>query len=62
MKTTEFTKEQIENWRSFERVRKGGKWNMFDQRSRKASGLSQEEYTFCMRNYSPLKAEAESPA
>jgi hypothetical protein len=51
VKTKPFTKREIGNWRSFERVRKGGKWNMFDPRARIASGLDNDEYSFCMKNY-----------
>lgn len=60
--TDEFTKQQIEAWRSYERVRQRGAYNMFDPRARKAARLSQEDYLFCMKHFSALKdaANAES--
>ena len=58
-KTNSFTKMEIGNWRAFERVRKGGRWNMFDPQARIASGLDDDEYVFCMNNFFSLKAAAE---
>jgi len=60
METTNFTAEQLENWVAYEAVRKGGRWNMFDPNARAATGLDRDEYTFVMRNFSALKAAAES--
>lgn len=56
-----FTPEQIADWHAFEKVRKGGKYNMFEPRARRASGLDDEEYDFVKRNYSALKAAALKP-
>lgn len=56
--TTAFTKEQIEAWRSYERVRQRGAYNMFDPRARKATRLSLEEYSFCMKHFNALKEAA----
>ena len=53
-----FTEGQLEAWRKFERVRKGGRYNMFDPHARKATGLGEESYSFVMRNYSALKDAA----
>ena len=55
-----FTEEQIKNWRAYERVRAGGKWNMFDPQARRAAKLSDQEYAFVMKNYSALKSQAEA--
>ena len=53
---TKFTEEQIRNWRAYERVRTGGKYNMFDNRAIKSSGLTRPDYLFVMENYSELMA------
>lgn len=55
-----FTKKQLENWKRYEEVRAGGKWNMFDKNAQITSGLNRQEYLFCMRNYSGLKKEVEN--
>jgi hypothetical protein len=55
---SEFTAEQIENWRRYEAVRKGGRFNMFDPRARKSTRLSADDYAFCMKNYSALRDAA----
>ena len=59
---TDFTLEQIENWRSFERVRLSGRFNMFDPNARRATGLTPEEYRDCMKHYSELEAAAQEGA
>lgn len=59
---TEFTAQQLDDWQAFEDVRAGGRYNMFDPRARHATGLSEEEYRFVMRNFSPLKAAVEAKA
>ena len=51
----EFTVEQLSQWRAYERVRKSGRFNMFDQNAVRLTGLSAKEYAFVMRNYSELK-------
>jgi hypothetical protein len=50
----EFTDQQKENWKKYEKVRAGGKWNMFDSRARRATGLTKEDYFFCINNYEEL--------
>lgn len=52
------TAQQIENWELYEQVRQGGRFNMFDPRARKSTGLSKEDYVYCLKNYSTLKAQA----
>ena len=51
----DFTKKQINQFKSYERVRKGGHYNMFSSQARTATGLTKEEYLFVMENYSELK-------
>ena len=54
-----FTSEQLANWEDYEAVRESGVI-MFDARRGAAlSGLSKDEYFFCMENYSELKAQYE---
>lgn len=55
---SDFTERQIKAWRSYERVRQKGAYNMFDPRARAAARLSSEEYAFCMRHFSALKEAA----
>lgn len=55
---SKFTKQQIEDWRAFEKVRSGGRWNMYDPKARAATGLTGEEYGFVMKNFSALKEAA----
>ena len=57
-----FTHEQIKNWKSYEKVRAGGKFNMFDMRARRAAKLSESEYSFVIQNFSGLKAASEKEA
>ena len=59
--TITFTEEQIANWRAYERVRQSGKFNMFDPRARRASGLGEDGYLFSLRNYSALRATIYDP-
>ena len=53
-----FTNEQIKRWKAYEKVRASGRYNMFDPRARRAAMLSEEEFTFVIKNYSGLKAAA----
>lgn len=52
---TEFTAAQIADWKAYERVRKGGRFNMYDPRARRATKLDGERYSFVMKNYSALR-------
>ncbi|MGP1666938.1 MAG: hypothetical protein ACTS5I_13695, partial [Rhodanobacter sp.] len=58
----EFTKEQLRDWKTYERVRAGGRYNMFDPRARLATGLGPEKYSFVMGNYDELKTAVEAQA
>jgi len=57
--TPTFTADDLDDWKSYERVRKGGRYNMFDPRARRATGLSGERYSFVMKHFSKLKAAVE---
>ena len=56
-----FTKEQLAHWKRYERVRRGGRWNMFDPAARNATGLDRDEYLFVMKNYEALEEQATQP-
>jgi len=54
----EFTQEDIDDWKRYEKVRRKGKWNMFDPGAQRATGLTSERYMFCLKNYTDLKERA----
>ena len=54
-----FTDQQLNDWRAYERVRKAGRFNMFDPGACKLTKLSEERYDFVLSNYSALKTAAE---
>lgn len=56
----EFTKEQLSDWKRFEKVRKSGKWNMFFPEARRTSGLDPDRYSFVMKHFTELKEAIES--
>jgi hypothetical protein len=43
-------------------IRSSGVYNMFSAQARLASGLTKDEYTFIMENYSELKEASEAAA
>ena len=53
----QFTPERLSDWLAYERVRKSGKYNMYDKRARQKAGLTGEQYSFVMEHFSDL-AEA----
>lgn len=53
-----FTEQDLKDWRAYERVRKGGRYNMFDPRARRATGLDSDRYSFVMKNFTELKEAA----
>ena len=55
-----FTKKQLNNYKSYELIRKSGTYNMFSPQARLASGLSKDEYLFVMENYGDLKSAVET--
>lgn len=54
--TPGFTSGDLADWKAFEKVRSGGRYNMFDPRARRATGLSADRYLFVMKNFSALKS------
>ena len=53
------TPEQIHAWLKYERVRKSGRYNMFDPRARRSAKLTGDEYLYCMKNFCSLRDAAE---
>lgn len=52
-----FTDKQIENFKDFEGIRVSGVINMYDARSGcEMTGMTKDEWIFCMNNYDELKA------
>ena len=58
MNDKQFNPDQISNWRAYERVRLGGRFNMFDPRARTLTTMSRDEWVFCMEHYEALRAQA----
>ena len=58
MMNSKFTSKQISDWRAYEKVRVGGRYNMFDPRAISLSGLTKDDYIFAMENYIELMQEA----
>jgi len=55
-----YTQQQINNFRAYEHVRSSGHYNMFSPQARSSSGLTKEEYIFVMENYSELLEASEA--
>jgi hypothetical protein len=51
-----FTPQQLADWKAYERVRKSGRYNMFDPRARRANRLGPEAYSFTMKFFTELQA------
>jgi hypothetical protein len=51
-----FTPEEIEDWEFYEEIRASNRFNMFDPAARIASGLTREQFLFCLKHYDALKA------
>lgn len=54
-----FTNKELSDWKRYERVRKYGMWNMFSNQARAATGLTSDQYSFVMKNFSKLKEATE---
>jgi hypothetical protein len=54
-----FTAKQLQDFKAYRKVQMGGKWNMFAAQARQATGLSESEYIFVMKNYTALKKEVD---
>ena len=55
--SAQFPPDQIADYCYYERVRKSGRYNMFDPRARQLTGLSKVEYAFVMENFEALQAQ-----
>jgi hypothetical protein len=55
-----FSDDQIRQYVAYEKVRARNRWNMFDPKARKATGLTGEQYSFVMHNFSALRAQHET--
>jgi hypothetical protein len=53
--TDKFSESQLDNWRTYEAIRTGGLFNMFDPRARELTDMSKSEWVFCMEHYAELK-------
>lgn len=62
MDKEQHTPAQLRHFERYERVRQGGRFNMFDPRARQLTGLDREEYLYVLENYSSLKAAVEHKA
>ena len=61
MSNETFPPQQIEWWRAYERVRKSGVINMYDTKAGcRLSGLTRDEYLFCIKHYTELRKTTES--
>jgi hypothetical protein len=56
-----FTKQQLADWQAYKRVRKSGKWNMFDHEAQIATGLADKDYDFVMDNFEALRDAKPKP-
>lgn len=59
MTTKTYTDQQLSDWKRYEKVRKGGKWNMLFPQARAATGLSNDRYSFVIEHFSELKEAVE---
>jgi hypothetical protein len=55
-----FTQAQIANWRIYEEIRQGGRYNMYDPRAREMTDMSVSEWCLNMDKYAELKEAAEA--
>lgn len=60
MSATQFTGDQLFNWRLVESVRASGRWNMISPQAREASGLSRADYLFVLEHYEALEKAVEA--
>jgi hypothetical protein len=55
-----FTAKQLQDFKAYRKVQMGGKYNMFDPRATRATGLSESEYIFVLKNYVALQKEVDA--
>lgn len=58
----EFTPDELANFCKYEKVRLAGKFNMFEQGARQATGLSAKDYVFVMENFAGLSEASNKKA
>ena len=51
----DYTEIQLRNWANYEAVRASGFYNMFSFHAQEATGLTREEYAFCMEHFEALE-------
>lgn len=56
---TDFNLKELMQYAAYERVRSGGKYNMYNPLARQAAGLTSEQYSFVMANYEALRKQHE---
>lgn len=56
-KTKPFTNDELAQYDAFEEVRLQGDYNMASGEARRATGLSRDEYTFVIKNFSELQKQ-----
>jgi len=55
IKRAGYTGQQLKDWQAYERVRKGGLFNMYDPQAKEATGLDEGAYSFTQSNFTELK-------
>jgi hypothetical protein len=55
MDMTRYSDRDIIDWRTYERVRLCGTYNMFDPRAIDMTGLTRERYIFILENYCSIQ-------
>ena len=57
---SEFTEDQLENFKEFVRIQKSGIINMFDARTGcELTGMERDDWMFCMNHYDALSEAVE---
>ena len=53
---TAFTQKQLDNWKNYEDIRTSGIINMFDAAvGSQLTDMTEDDWIFCLRNYTQLK-------
>lgn len=52
-----FSKQHIQHYVAFDKVRAGGRWNMLSPAAQRATKLNDEDYMFVMDNYDKLQQQ-----
>ena len=55
------TAKQREHWRAYEHVRQAGRYNMLERNAQLLTGLTPQDYAYCMEHYSTLREAVEPP-